>query len=228
MNHRPSLARLPYIAVLCGVAVFFLRSTLASGGSGVPMIAFSVLMTVVFLLAAASLEKNSEASVFFHRLPLASITAVIGAAALAAGCLQGFGSAGTFAKILSLLGVIAAVGLIAAQVLLLAGKQIPVYFFVFAVLFYVIKLFRDFRHWMVDPIILDYCFMLFALISFMVATYQAGAFCFDKGNRRQLAFFSLTGVMFGASAIVGGDTASILIYGGSILWMLSCSLQILH
>ncbi len=228
MNRRPSLARLPYIAVLCGIAVFFLRSTLASGGSSVPLIAFCVLMTVVFLLAAVSLEKKSEAAEVFRRMPLAAISAIVGAGLLAAGCLQGFAAAGMFAKILAMLGVIAAAGLIAGQVFQLAGKQIPVYFFVFAVLFYVVKLFRDFRHWMVDPSILDYCFMLFALISFMIATYQAGAFCFDKGSRRQLAFFSLTGVMFGASALVGGDTAAMLIYGGSILWMLSCSLQVLR
>lgn len=228
MNHRPSLSRVPYIALLCGIAVFFLRSTMASGGSAVPLIAFSALMTVVFLLAAMSLEKKSAYADVFQKAPLAAGLCIVGALALAVGCVQEFSAPGTFRKGLAMLGVIAAAGLIGAQIVQLRRKQPQVFFLVFADLFYVLKLFYDFRHWMVNPAILDYCFLLFAMISFMIVTYQAGAFCFDKGNRRHLAFFSLTGIMFGASAMTGSDTASILIYGGSVLWMLSCSLQALR
>lgn len=228
MERRSSLARLPYIALLCGIAVYFLHMTLAAGGSAVPLIAFSVLMTVVFLLAAVSLEKKNEFESVFRKAYIPSVLAIFGALALAAGCVLSFPTAGMFRKILAMLGVIAAAGLIASQVLLLSGKKPQVFFLIFAVLFYVAKLFGDFRHWMVDPSILDYCFLLFALISFMIATYQAGAFCFDKGRRRQLAFFSLTGLLFGTIAITPGDKSATLVYGGSILWMLSCSLQALR
>lgn len=228
MNRRPSLSHLPFAALLCGVAVLFLDMTLTSGGSAVPLISFSVLMCAVFLLAALSLEKKKEFEAVFRRAFLPAILAIVGALALAAGCVLSFPAGGMFRKILAMLGILAAAGLIGAQVLLLRGKKPQVFFLIFAVLFYVVKLFTDFRNWMVDPTVLDYCFLLFAMISFMIATYQAGAFCFDKGSRRQLAFFCLTGLLFGTVAICAGSRPEMLVYGGSILWMLSCGLQALR
>ena len=68
------------------------------------------------------------------------------------------------------------------------GKKPSAAFSVFVVLFYVAKLFRDFRHWEINPAILDYCFSLFAMIAFMLASYHAGAFSFDRGARRRLAY----------------------------------------
>ena len=65
-----------------------------------------------------------------------------------------------------------------------------------AILYYVCKLFYDFRRWMHDPAILDYCFCLFALICFMIATYHAASFSFDHGGRRRLCFYSLWRVLW--------------------------------
>ena len=78
-------------------------------------------------------------------------------------------------------------------------------FYVPAILYYVCKLFYDFRRWMHDPAILDYCFCLFALICFMIATYHAASFSFDHGGRRRLCFYSLCGMFFGATAMAGQD-----------------------
>ena len=99
--------------------------------------------------------------------------------------------------------------------------------YVFAVLFYVAKLFRDFRHWEINPAIGDYCFSLFAMISFMLASYYAGAFSFDRGARRRLSFFSLTGVLFGAISLAGAGLSELLIYAGSLFWMLACAQQMM-
>ena len=107
----------------------------------------------------------------------------------------------------------------------MAGRAPQPAAYVLPVLFYVVKLFYDFRHWMVDPAILDYCFLLFALISFMLASYQAGSFAFDRGRRSALAFFSMTGVYFGCVSLAGASAASALLYGGSTLWMLVCAWQ---
>ena len=93
------------------------------------------------------------------------------------------------------------------------------------VLFYAVKLFYDFRHWTTDPQILDYAFSLFALIGFMLTTYQATAYCYDHGSRRQMEFFALAGVLFGATAMAGAALSELLIYGGSALWMLACCVQ---
>ena len=96
-----------------------------------------------------------------------------------------------------------------------------------AVLFYVAKLFRDFRHWEINPAIMDYCFSLFAMIAFMLASYHAGAFSFERGARRRLAFYSLLGVLFGAISLAGAQLPELLIYAGSVFWMLACAQQML-
>ena len=118
-------------------------------------------------------------------------------------------------------------GLGAAAVLRQKGQKPSAAFYVFAVLFYVAKLFRDFRHWEINPAIGDYCFSLFAMISFMLASYHAGAFSFDRGARRRLAFFSLTGVLFGAISLAGAGLSELLIYAGSLFWMLACAQQMM-
>ena len=107
------------------------------------------------------------------------------------------------------------------------GKKPSAAFSVFVVLFYVAKLFRDFRHWEINPAIGDYCFSLFVMISFMLASYHAGAFSFDRGARRRLAFFSLTGVLFGAISLAGAGLSELLIYAGSLFWMLACAQQMM-
>ena len=105
-------------------------------------------------------------------------------------------------------------------------KNPPARCFVPVVLFYALRLFRDFRQWMVDPAILDYCFLLFALISFMLAAYHMGAFSFDRGDSRALTFFALSGVYFcAASTGFISLKADGFVFGGSALWLLACLLQ---
>ena len=126
---------------------------------------------------------------------------------------------------LNVLGIVSAAGLAAAAVSRLAGKKPQPFFLVLPVLFYAVKLFYDVRHWTTDPQILDYAFSLFALIGFMLTTYQAAAYCYDHGSRRQMEFFALAGVLFGATAMAGAARSELLIYGGSALWMLACCVQ---
>lgn len=50
--------------------------------------------------------------------------------------------------------------------------------------FIVVYLVLEFKNqWSADPIILDYCFYLFALICTMYALYYVMGFCFDRGRR---------------------------------------------
>ena len=44
---------LPYLAAIAGAAGYFFRAAQRAGGSAVPVIAFSVLMCLLFLLGAA-------------------------------------------------------------------------------------------------------------------------------------------------------------------------------
>ncbi len=127
-----------------------------------------------------------------------------------------------------LLGLLAGLSLGAGAVLRWKEKKPSAAFSVFVVLFYVAKLFRDFRHWEINPAILDYCFSLFAMIAFMLASYHAGAFSFERGARRRLAFYSLLGVLFGAVSLAGAQLPELLIYAGSVFWMLACAQQMLR
>ena len=216
-----------YLAALSAIAGYFFRMTLLNGGSAVPLIAFSALMTLVFGLAAVSLEKESSYAALFRPSVQDTAICVLGALMLAAGCVMDF-SGSAVRMLLAMLGILAGGGLIAAAVMRWRGKTPAGALYVFAIVFYIARLFRDFRHWMHDPAVLDYCFGLFALISFMLATYHAGAFSFDRGARRRFAFFSLTGVLFDAVALCGSELSTVLVYGGSALWMLACAQQAMH
>ena len=193
MKRKLGLIGVLYAAILAAIAGYFFRTAQLSGGSSVPVVAFSVLMVLVFALAAVSLEKYAAYAEVYSP------------------CRQDLA--------FSLLG--------AAAVLRQKGQKPSAAFYVFAVLFYVAKLFRDFRHWEINPAIGDYCFSLFAMISFMLASYHAGAFSFDRGARRRLAFFSLTGVLFGAISLAGAGLSELLIYAGSLFWMLACAQQMM-
>ena len=220
MKRKPGLIGVLYAAILAAIAGYFFRTAQLSGGSSVPVVAFSVLMVLVFALAAVSLEKHAAYAEVYSPCRQDLAFSLLGAAGLIAGCALDFRGS-VFRMLISLLG------LLAAAVLRQKGQKPSAAFYVFAVLFYVAKLFRDFRHWEINPAIGDYCFSLFAMISFMLASYHAGAFSFDRGARRRLAFFSLTGVLFGAISLAGAGLSELLIYAGSLFWMLACAQQMM-
>ena len=226
MKQKPGMIGVVYAASLSGIAGYYFRVVQMSGGSNVPLIAFSILMLLIFALSAVSLEKASAYAAVYRPCGADLALSLLGAAGLLAGCVLLFRGS-VFQMLVSLLGILAALSLGAGAVLRKKGRQPSAAFYVFAVLFYVVKLFRDFRHWEINPAILDYCFSLFAMISFMLATYHAGAFCFDRGARRRLSFFSLTGVLFGAVSMAGASVPELLIYAGSALWMLACAQQMI-
>ena len=224
MKNRPFRLSIPYVAALAGVAGYFFHSALMDGGRVTLLALFCIFLCLLFALAAAALEKQSAFAEVFAASKTEALFSLAGAVLLGAGCVMGF-SGTMFQKILALLGLLGAAGWAAAAVLRARGRKPQPFWMVFAVLFFVAKLFYDFRHWMVDPAILDYAFSLFALICFMIACYQAAAFCCDHGSRRQLEFFALAGILFGATAMAGMGTAEALIYSGGELWMLGCAVQ---
>jgi hypothetical protein len=60
---------LPYLAAIAGAAGYFFRAAQRAGGSAVPVIAFSVLMCLLFLLGAATLEKREMYTGNSRRMP---------------------------------------------------------------------------------------------------------------------------------------------------------------
>ena len=94
--------------------------------------------------------------------------------------------------------------------------------------FIVVYLVLEFKNqWSADPIILDYCFYLFALICTMYALYYVMGFCFDRGRRRHAIFWCLAGFFFCLVGVLGSDASRFTFYGGLGLWMLSLAIPLL-
>ena len=91
-------------------------------------------------------------------------------------------------------------------------------------IYLVVKLILNFKGWSTDPIILDYCIMLFALIFVVLGFYYSTGFLFDLGKPRLTLLFTLCACLFSAVAIVDGildgSFATILEYLGFIAWLL--------
>ena len=169
MARKIGFSKVPWLGVLAGLLGYFFHATMLSGGSAIPLIAFSVLMALLFWLSAATLEKRARYDEVFHPMRADALLSLLGAIALGAGCVLRFSSDGTAGKLICVLGVVGALALLASGVLRLKQDAPPAMLYVPAILYYVCTLFFDFRRWMHDPAILDYCFCLFALICFMIA-----------------------------------------------------------
>ena len=214
--------------VVCAAAGFFLRRAERAGAGPGWLIGASALAALASLAVSLTLPPCKEFAALFAPSKLdGAVSACGGAVMLLGGFLMLVQSAG-FARILGMLGVLAGACLAGAAILRARGRMPNVWLYVVVVLFYVAKLFYDFRHWTVDPAVLDYCFWLFAAIGFMLATFHAAQFCFDLGKRRVLAFFALMGIYFGAVSLADLRAGEALVCGGSTLWTLACAWQALR
>ncbi len=225
MTRKTGFSKVPYLGVLAGLLGYFFHATALSGGSAVPLIAFSLLSAALFALAAAALEKRASCAALFRPMRRDFALSLLAAVLLGAGCVLSFSGGGMIARLICVLGLVGALSLAVSAVFRLRGAAPAAIFHVPATLFYVCRLFSDFRRWTVDPAILDYCFCLLALICFMLSTYHMGAFSLDHGARRRLCFYSLGGVFFGTVSIAALPLAQALIYGAGALFSLAFAIQ---
>ena len=106
MKQKSGMIGVVYAAILSAIAGYFFRMTQLSGGSSVPLIAFSILMVFVFALAAVSLEKKSAYEAVYRPSGQDLTFSLLGALGLIAGCVLSF--RGSIAQMLvSLLGLLA-------------------------------------------------------------------------------------------------------------------------
>lgn len=83
-----------------------------------------------------------------------------------------------------------------------------------------LELIVRFRDWSRDPLLLDYCFDLFAAIFVMCATFHLGGFSLGRGHRRRCVFYCMGGVIFSAAAMAGGSVLEVMPMLGSVLWLM--------
>ena len=92
------------------------------------------------------------------------------------------------------------------------------------VVYILIKLMLNFKSWSVDPIILDYCVILFALIFTLLAFFYGAGFVLELGKPRRTLFCAMAAVFFCAAAmmdgIAAGSSATVISYAGFLLWQL--------
>ena len=99
----------------------------------------------------------------------------------------------------------------------LQGKRLHPLLYFLPVIAYGARLALDFRSLSSDPVILDYCYDLLALIFTMCALLELGAFAFDRGRRRRTVFFALGGVFFCAAALADASLTAAASTGGALL-----------
>ncbi len=228
MKHRAGARPMLIVTVLGACAGYALRRANVAGGGAGALIALSVVLAVLWLAFSLLLPRAREYAALFRRsLPDAAFSVAGGVLLVVGGFLMLMQSTG-FAWLLGALGLLSGACLALAGGQRAAGVRPAAWPYVVAVLFYVAKLFYDFRRWMVDPAVLDYCFWLFAAVSFMLTTFHAAQFCFDMGKRRALAFFSLTGIYFGAVSMADQTGYALVLCIGGTLWMLACAWQALR
>ena len=133
-----------------------------------------------------------------------------------------------FDRGLALLGILAALSWIVQAACSYRGKKPHAAIYFLPVICWGVRLVRDFRVWSRDPVILDYCYSLLALIFALCAMLELGGFAFDRGKRRLTAFFTLGGIFFAAAAMAGAQPRDVAITGGALLYLLTQSWPLLR
>ena len=128
------------------------------------------------------------------------------------------------APIMCLLGLAGSLCCMATVYFRHCGKTAYPFTELVPVLYLIVKLVLNFKHWSIDPIIWDYCVILFALISTMLAFHRGAGFVFDLGKPRVTLFFAAVSVYFCACAMMEGIVdrtfSTIVTYCGFLLWQL--------
>lgn len=233
MKHKHLHLILLALAAVFGAAVRFWTLSAAIDSQGLPvtehpatitLIAGSIVFPLVFLVAAIKSPGRSH----FHKVLVFSKaqSGVSMAAAwliLLSAIVSIFRSSGIAALVLFLLGTLSAFCLMMTSRLRLWGNQMPLPELI-PVIYLVIKLILNFKDWSTDPIILDYCDMLFALIFTLLAFYGSAGFVFNKGQPRKALFYASVAVFFCAMAavsdIMDGNFPTAIAYAGYLLWFI--------
>lgn len=80
-----------------------------------------------------------------------------------------------------------------------------------------------------DPVILDYVYQLFAVISSVLGAYFMAGFAFERAKTFRTVFFSQLAIYFSLVTLADQHTpAFLLLYGGFLFYFLSSGVALLH
>lgn len=227
------LSRVPVMVmtVLLAIAAYCLRlnqlktafdSIGVITGEGRLFVWITLLVVVLFAVYSWFLRGRKKYGAVSSRFLPLMIVSCAAALLLALGSiLMLFSAAQTMDLVLAVGGILVAACWVGIAVSRYQAKRAHVALFLVPAVFYVVDLVCQFRLWTRDPVILDYCYDLGALICTMCALFHLGGYCFDKGGRRITTFFCLCGVFFNAAALAGASAADAMGYGAAICWLLA-------
>lgn len=204
---------------------------------------FCAVVVVALALLCRGLKRRGGYEESFSSSGFNMALTLVGAAALLCGCAAqvvtnfpvapetmpaGAGPWLNAEFVLGALGIVAGLAMALIAVQRFRGSVPPVSMHFLPCVYLVVKLIVEFKRWSVDPAILDYCFLLFAAISAMCATYHLGGFCFNRGGRRISTFWCLAATVFAGVCLADGGTVRILLLGGMGLWLAGNGWQLLE
>ena len=233
-------------AALCAAAIgFVLRllqlqeaaqsGGLPEGGGWIILAAWSVLFAAFAVFSVRKIPEKPAYNELYKNHLLTTVLSVVAAGLILAAnvypllAADGIAPAELlFARIDSILGIAAALSVVAAAAALRKGAKPGAWTTLVPTLFLLVNLVLNFRRWSVDPIALDYCYKLFFSIASMLGVYYCGGFLFDKGKRRVSAAWCLLGVYFGGVTLADGGLQHCLLTGGLMLLLMANAAQLLR
>lgn len=226
------MCRLPVMIATAALAVagFFLRQHQlktafdAIGvipGAGRTFSWITVAVVVLFAVYTWFLRSRKKYAAISSRwMPLFVVSCAAAALLLLGSILQLGAPVQKSALVIAAGGIVTAVCWVMTALSRYQAKAAHGALFLLPAVFYVVDLVLRFRLWTRDPVILDYCYDLLALICTMCALFHLGGFCFDQGRRRSAVFFTMGGVFFNVVAMAGAPAAEALSYLAATLWLL--------
>ena len=222
----------PGLVLLAGLAGYVLRRReLTSGfdaaGLNIPsldaklLVALSLAVAVLALVYALRQKAQPAWDKTFPKNPALALLRMISAAFLVGGSVITLSEAsGRFALIVAALGVAAGACQLANDALYFQGKRPQPYGELVPAFYLICLLIYHFRGWSIDPVVLDYCFRLFALIGSLAGVFALGGYAFDRGRRGSTCLFCALGAYFCILSLADGGTAQMLIFAACALRLL--------
>ena len=227
------ISRIPAMAAtaILAVAAFALRAGQMAAafdaegirtGKGVVFFSLvTVAVTVLFALYSRNLKGRKKYAAMTDRsLPVLAVGGLAALLMVLSGAMLLLRPGQQGEQLIALGSVLTGLCWAATAMSRYMGKKVHAALFLLPAVFYVAALVFRFRFWTRDPVILDYCYDLGALICVMCAVFHLGSFSFEKGERRRAVFFSMSGVFFCAAALAGASAAQALGYLAAIVWLM--------
>lgn len=166
------------------------------------LVAVGVLL--YFLEKRPEYDKNFAPSAYRQ----SNVLALMGSAIVVAACaMQWNGTETTVSKLTCIFGILGGALLLGYEFLQMRGTKPNFLLLLPMCVFLALKLIGDYQQWSGDSMVLDYCYMLLADATCMLAIFNLGGFSFDRGKRRATAFWCSCGIVFSLVSVIDGVVA---------------------